>query len=416
MLLKRLAAFCAAAALLCLTSSMLVADESLHVFDGTTNAVQLGAWGSGEIKLDEEQTFSERQTLVVATNGYHAGGRLDLKQPVDFTVFGADPVQTQLIILAKAKEPEQSPYGGYGLPGGRGIGTAVVSQPPEPIDRIRVVLVTDKGQLSSGGLLLDPNLTLEGDWVQIRAVLSDFARPEDLQGATLQRVVITGNHEGTVYVADLKIIQEDTPLVADIQGPEIRIVPARQLVQFTVKPQHEGVKASYQWDFDDLNGLGLDGYGENVSYQFPEAGYYVVTLRVTDANGKLQPRMDRVKVKVAYMHETDAAAEMAAPPAEELSGKLVDGIREIRVEAFKFGFEPDPIVVKKGEAVRIIATSGYGTHGFGIEDFNINIELAPGEENIVEFTPAKVGEFQIRCTVYCGVGHGGMHATLVVRE
>jgi len=161
-----------------------------------------------------------------------------------------------------------------------------------------VVLVTDKGQLSSGGLLLDPNLAFENDWLQLRAVLADFARPEDLQGATLQRVVITGNCEGTVYVGDLKIVQEDTPLVADIEGTPIRTVSAGQPVQFSAKPQHEGVKASYQWDFDNLDGLSTDAYGEQVSYQFPEPGYYVVTLRVTDMNGLLQPRMDTVKVKV----------------------------------------------------------------------------------------------------------------------
>jgi len=111
-------------------------------------------------------------------------------------------------------------------------------------------------------------------------------------------VVITGNREGTVYVGDLKMIQEDTPLVAEIEGAAIRTVAAGQSAQFSAKPQHEGVKASYQWDFDDLDGLGVDAYGADVSYQFPEAGYYVVTLRVTDVNGQLQPRMDTVKVKV----------------------------------------------------------------------------------------------------------------------
>ncbi|MCK4323465.1 MAG: PKD domain-containing protein, partial [Armatimonadetes bacterium] len=306
-------------------------------FDGTTEAIDLGPWGSGEIELSDSETLANHETIAVTTKGYHEGGRLDLKQPVDFTAFGADPMQTQLIIVAKAEGPEEVwPYGGYGLPGaapmmpggmpgagmaprpgmmpgagmppgmaggmmmpgGGGFGTAAVSQPPEPIDRIRVVLVTDKGQLSSGGLMLDPNLAFEDDWLRLSAVLSDFARPEDLQGATLQRVVITGNHEGTIFVGDLKIIQEDTPLVANIEGATIRTVSAGQSTQFRAKPQDEGVRASYQWDFDDLNGLGIDGYGEEVSHQFPEAGYYVVTLRVTDPNGQLQPRMDTVKVKV----------------------------------------------------------------------------------------------------------------------
>jgi len=58
------------------------------------------------------------------------------------------------------------------------------------------------------------------------------------------------------------------------------------------------VNASYQWDFDNLNGLGTDAYGEAVNYQFLGPGYYVVTLRVADPNGRQQPRMDTVKVKV----------------------------------------------------------------------------------------------------------------------
>jgi len=116
------------------------------------------------------------------------------------------------------------------------------------------------------------------------------------------------------------------------------------------------------------------------------------------------------------MHETDGAAEMPAHDAEGLSGRVVNGIREIRVEAFKFGFGPDPIVVRKGEKVRLIAKSTDVKHGLGIEDFSIDMELPPGEEKVVEFTPDKAGEFHIHCTVYCGSGHGDMHGTLLVIE
>jgi len=117
MLLKRLVVLCTIAGLLYLVSPVLVADESLHIFNGTTDAVVLGAWGSGEVKLEEVQTFAGHPSLAVTTKGYHEGGRLDLKQPVDFTAFVADPIQTQLVIVVKAKRPEQA-YGGYGMPGG----------------------------------------------------------------------------------------------------------------------------------------------------------------------------------------------------------------------------------------------------------------------------------------------------------
>ena len=178
------------------------------------------------------------------------------------------------------------------------MGTQPSAAPALPVDKLRIVLVTDKGQLSSGDLDLNPNLATEEDWLRISAVLSDFRMPVDLAGATLERVVLTGNRKGTIYVANLRIVQEDVPLVAQINGPEIRTVPGGQPAQFAARPQHEGVDASFQWDFDDLDGIGFGGYEEKVSHQFPEPGYYIVTLRVVDRNGQLQPRMDTIKVKV----------------------------------------------------------------------------------------------------------------------
>ena len=118
-----------------------------------------------------------------------------------------------------------------------------------------------------------------------------------------------------------------------------------------------------------------------------------------------------------HVHQQAATApESPARQHDELSGQLADGVREVRVEAFKFGFKPDPIVVKKGEQVRIIAESTDVKHGLGIADFSINVELPPDQEKAVEFTPDKAGEFHIHCTVYCGSGHGDMHGTLLVIE
>ena len=110
----------------------------------------------------------------------------------------------------------------------------------------------------------------------------------------------------------------------------------------------------------------------------------------------------------------DAAAGAMASEEGALSGNVVDGVREVKVEAFRYGFRPDPIVVKKDQKVRLIATSTDVTHGLGIEDLGVNLELEPGEERRAEFTPETAGEFHIHCTVYCGSGHGAMRGTLRV--
>ena len=312
--------------LLWAASVALWADQTLSLFDGTTDAVNLAPWGSGDLKLSDQEKFGEQQALEVTTDGYYVGGRLDLKTPVAFGPFVTDPIQTQVIIIAKAEAPQ--PTGGYtgygpgaagayppgafppgafppggmpgGMPGGPGMGwgTGATYQPPQPIDKIRVALVTNKGELSSGDLLLDPNVAVDGDWLRLSAVLSNFRKPADLAGATLERVVISGNRKGKIYVAQVQIVQEDTPLVAEIEGPKIRTAGAGPPTSFQAKPVAPGVNASHEWDFDNLNGLGVDAYGPAVTYQFAEPGYYVVTLRVSDQNGKLKPRLDTVRVVV----------------------------------------------------------------------------------------------------------------------
>jgi cytochrome c oxidase subunit II len=106
----------------------------------------------------------------------------------------------------------------------------------------------------------------------------------------------------------------------------------------------------------------------------------------------------------------------APAPAEPLSGSVVKGVREVKVEAAKFAFKPDQIVVKKGEKLRLLITATDVQHGFALPDFKIDVKLPPNKPQVIEFTPDKAGEFAFRCSVYCGSGHGDMKGTLLVKE
>jgi len=330
------------------------ADQMLNLYDGTTAMVELGSWGTGSIEHSDKAKYQGSKVIEVETKGYYEGGRLELKSPADFAAFGWDLNRTQVIAMVKAPEPQVTPSAGYGayvpggfparpgqvpgmpgmggapgmpgmggmpgmpgmggapgmpgmggMPGMPGMGGAPGMpggygyQPPlEPIDQIRIVLVTDKGQLDSGPLALDPLLE-EGDhWVRVARVLSDFKGVQELEEAKLLRVVLTGNREGSFYIGNLRIVQEDKPLTARVEGDRRRRVPLQQEATLTAAPQVEGVQASYIWDFDDLDGLTEDAYGQQVSCQFPEPGYYIITLTVTDKEGRREWRMDKVYVIV----------------------------------------------------------------------------------------------------------------------
>lgn len=101
----------------------------------------------------------------------------------------------------------------------------------------------------------------------------------------------------------------------------------------------------------------------------------------------------------------------AMPP---LSGEVKDGVRVINVTAKKYEFSPDPIGVKQGEKIRLKITATDTEHGIGVKEYKIDQDLPVGKEQIVEFTADQAGTFIVKCTVFCGLGHGSMKGRLIV--
>ncbi len=115
-------------------------------------------------------------------------------------------------------------------------------------------------------------------------------------------------------------------------------------------------------------------------------------------------------------HEGSDRDQASESSGTQPSGVLKDGQRIVKIKARQFEFEPDRIVVKKGEKVRLEVTSEDVTHGMGIEAFNIDRKLEPGTAEIITFNADKVGEFHFHCSVYCGRGHSDMHGELIIVE
>lgn len=96
--------------------------------------------------------------------------------------------------------------------------------------------------------------------------------------------------------------------------------------------------------------------------------------------------------------------------------KYISKIKEIKLEAFQYGFSPDPIVVKKGDIVKLDVTSRDVAHGAYIKEYGINVSIGKDEHKKVEFQADKTGTFDIVCSVYCGSGHSNMRGKLIVEE
>lgn len=76
-----------------------------------------------------------------------------------------------------------------------------------------------------------------------------------------------------------------------------------------------------------------------------------------------------------------------------------------------------PVIhVERGQRVLFRVTSKDVMHGFVIEEYGIDVLVHPGVFEDVVFVADKQGEFKIQCSLFCGLGHHGMVAELIVEE
>lgn len=96
--------------------------------------------------------------------------------------------------------------------------------------------------------------------------------------------------------------------------------------------------------------------------------------------------------------------------------KYISKIKDVNLEAFQYGFKPDPVRVKVDDIVKLIITSRDVSHGVYIKEYGINVSVKKGETKEIEFIADKAGEFDIVCSVYCGSGHSGMKGKIIVEK
>lgn len=104
-----------------------------------------------------------------------------------------------------------------------------------------------------------------------------------------------------------------------------------------------------------------------------------------------------------------AAYQMAPIHAQEQP-------RVIEIRAKRFSFTPAEITLIKGETVILSLTAADTTHGLSIPDLGVNTTIPKGKVTKVVVTPQQVGTFAGRCSNFCGVGHGSMTFTVLVKE
>jgi len=109
--------------------------------------------------------------------------------------------------------------------------------------------------------------------------------------------------------------------------------------------------------------------------------------------------------------------------------KVVNGVKEIHIKAFSYGYIPRQVRVNKGDKVRLFVTNidkaagitknpdvtmGYTIYGpYGLRT---NMDLPRGVTTVAEFTADIAGEYEVFCQHFCGPLHLEMRATFYVDD
>jgi cytochrome c oxidase subunit 2 len=117
-------------------------------------------------------------------------------------------------------------------------------------------------------------------------------------------------------------------------------------------------------------------------------------------------------------HPRLAVGGIAALAAVTLAGAVVaqalNQPRVVRIVAERYDYDPDVIVLKKGEPVVLDLVARDRPHGFHVPALGIRADLMPGQEARIPVTPARAGRFVFVCDLFCGSGHDDMGGAIKV--
>ncbi len=72
--------------------------------------------------------------------------------------------------------------------------------------------------------------------------------------------------------------------------------------------------------------------------------------------------------------------------------------------------------LEKDKSYRLHLSSLDWQHGFSLQPINVNLQIVPGYEMVLEITPDQAGEYGVVCNEYCGIGHHQMVGRIYVGE
>lgn len=120
--------------------------------------------------------------------------------------------------------------------------------------------------------------------------------------------------------------------------------------------------------------------------------------------------IDHAAMPHMSMPENPAMSTMHQPTAA--ASEAID----VYLSAGRFAFDPDALVLQKGQRYRFLMLASDVTHGAAIALGHASriVRLRPGIVTQLELTFREAGDHLVYCTVHCGAGHDQMRAKITV--
>jgi cytochrome c oxidase subunit 2 len=127
--------------------------------------------------------------------------------------------------------------------------------------------------------------------------------------------------------------------------------------------------------------------------------------------------IDGFTAKMEKMIETYPVRDASGAPMVEGDYEIpviqVPAGGEVYLAAAQFSWPVIP-VLELGETYKFHLSSQDVDHGFSLLPIVLNLQLIPGYDYVLNFTPNKTGVYRITCNEYCGLGHHIMTGKIYV--
>ncbi len=137
----------------------------------------------------------------------------------------------------------------------------------------------------------------------------------------------------------------------------------------------------------------------------------------------------KAAVDIRPAHRAETKVYMLPKSSEKPGVRMKDGVKEVHVKAFSYGYIPRQIRVNKGDKVRIFVTNIDRAAGitknpdvtmgfliYGPYGLRTNLDAPRGVTAVAEFVADIAGEYAIFCSHFCGPLHLEMRGSFFVDD